>query len=76
VKKALAMATLAIELRPGSFQSATDQTEMKALLSEITESEVELEYYFVAARMAVAGKADEASLKAEPPDEVPRSATP
>ena len=70
------MATLAIELRPSPFQSASDQTDMKALLSEITESEVELEYYFVAARMAVAGKAEETSLKAERPDDVPRSATP
>jgi hypothetical protein len=49
---------------------------MGALLANITESEAELEYYFVAARLAIIGKAEEASLKAEPPDDVPRSATP
>ncbi len=39
---------------------------MKALLRETMESEVELAYYFIAARMAITGK----------PEEMARSATP
>ena len=58
VKKELAIATLAIELRPGPFQSASDQADMKALLDEIIESDVELAYYVRSARIAVTGKPD------------------
>jgi hypothetical protein len=58
VKKALAIATLAIELHPGPFQSASDQADMKALLDEIIESDVELAYYVRSARIAVTGKPD------------------
>lgn len=58
VKKALAIATLAIELRPGPFQSTSDQADMKALLDEIIESDVELAHYVRSARIAVTGKPD------------------
>jgi len=57
VKKALAIATL-IERQPGPFQSASDQTDMKHLLDRMIESDVELEHYARAARIAVTGKAD------------------
>jgi hypothetical protein len=56
VKKALAIATLAIELQPGPFQSTSDQADMKALLDEIIESDIELAYYVRAARITVTGK--------------------
>jgi hypothetical protein len=49
VKKALAIATLAIERRPGPFQSTSDQADMKDLLDRMIESDVELEYYARAA---------------------------
>jgi hypothetical protein len=39
---------------------------MKALLGEITESDVELKYYVIAAQLAITGQ----------PQEMPRSATP
>jgi hypothetical protein len=58
VKKALAIATLAIEQRPGSFQSTSDQTDMKELLSRMIDSDVELEHYARAARIAVTGEPD------------------
>ena len=58
VKKALAIATLAIELQPGPFQSTSDQADMKALLDEIIESDVELAHYVRSARIAVTGKPD------------------
>lgn len=58
VKTALAIATLAIEPQPGPFQSASDQTDMKHLLDRMIESDVELEHYARAARIAVTGKAD------------------
>jgi hypothetical protein len=66
VKNVLAMATLAVELRPGPFHSASDQADMKILLGEITESEVELAYYVIAAQLAITGQ----------PGAIPRSATP
>jgi hypothetical protein len=71
VKKALAMAAFAIELRPDRSQPISDHTDMKALLSEITGSEVEFEYHFVAVRMAISGKPEDASCEAGSPDEVP-----
>lgn len=58
VKKALAIATLAIEQQAGPFQSVSDQAEMKDLLAELIHSEAELEYYIHAARIAVTGKLD------------------
>jgi hypothetical protein len=66
VKKALAMATLAVEFRPCPFESASDQAEMKALLREITQSEVEFQYYSIAAQLAMTDQLEE----------VPRSAAP
>jgi hypothetical protein len=58
VKKALAIATLAIESKPGPFQSASDQADMKALLDELIVSDTELEHYARAARIAVSGEPD------------------
>lgn len=58
VKKALAIACLAIERQPGPFQSASDQTDIKALLDRMIESDVELEHYARAARIAVTGEPD------------------
>jgi hypothetical protein len=58
VKKALAIAVLAIEQQPGPFQSASDQSDMKALLDELIEGDVELEHYARAARIAVTGNPD------------------
>ena len=56
VKKALAIATLAIELRPVLSGSNSDHADMKVLLEEITESEVELAYYVIAAQIVITGK--------------------
>jgi hypothetical protein len=56
VKKALAIAVLAIERRPGPFQSASDQADMKALLDQLMESDTELASYVRAARIAVTGE--------------------
>ena len=58
VKKALAIATLAIEQRPGPFQSTSDQTDMKDLLDRMIKSDVEFEHYARAARIAVTGEPD------------------
>lgn len=58
VKKALAIATLAIEEQPGPFQSDSDLRDMKALLDEIIENDAELAYYAHAARIAVIGAPD------------------
>ena len=58
VKKALAIAVLAIERQPGPFQSASDQTDMKALLDELIESDTELAHYARAAKIAVTGDPD------------------
>ena len=56
VKKALAIATLVIERQPGPFQSVSDQTDMKALLDRLIESDTELAFYVKAARIAVTGE--------------------
>jgi hypothetical protein len=56
VKKALAIATLAIERKPGPFQPASDQADMKALLDTLIESDTELEFYVRTARVAVTGE--------------------
>jgi hypothetical protein len=58
VKKALAIAVLAIERQPGPFQSTSDQSDMKALLDRMIRGDVELEHYARAARIAVTGKTD------------------
>ncbi|EQB33889.1 MULTISPECIES: hypothetical protein [Sphingomonadaceae] len=55
VKKALAIAVLAIERQPGPFQSSSDQTDMKALLEDLIENDSELAHYARAARIAVTG---------------------
>jgi hypothetical protein len=58
VKKALAIATLAIERQPGPYQSSSDQRDMKALLDRLIDSDTELEHYARAARIAVTGQSD------------------
>lgn len=59
VKKALAIAVAAIERMPkGPFRSGSDMADMKALLSEMIESDVQLEHYARAARIAVTGRPD------------------
>ncbi|ESY71793.1 hypothetical protein X743_18870 [Mesorhizobium sp. LNHC252B00] len=58
VKKALAIAVLAIDRQPGPFQSTSDQSDMKALLDRMIHGDVELEHYARAARIAVTGKTD------------------
>jgi hypothetical protein len=55
VKKALAIAALAIERQPGEFQPFTDQADMKALLAVLIENDVELEHFGSSANMAVTG---------------------
>jgi len=58
VKKALAIAVLAIERQSGPFQSASDQSDMKALLDGLIENDTELAHYARAARIAVTGEPD------------------
>ncbi|MET3794336.1 hypothetical protein [Aquamicrobium terrae] len=58
VKKALAIAVLAIERMPGPFQSSSDQSDMKALLDSLIENDTELAHYTRSARIAVTGEAD------------------
>jgi hypothetical protein len=58
IRKALAIAILAIERQDGPFQSWSDRTDMKALLEEITTSDVQLAHYCRAARIAVTGSPD------------------
>jgi hypothetical protein len=55
VKKALAIAVRAIERKPGPFQSASDQADMKTLLDKLVPSDTELEHYARAAHIAVTG---------------------
>lgn len=57
VKKALAIAVLAIQRSPdGPFRSESDLTDIKSLLGEMIEADVELEHYARAARIAVTGQ--------------------
>ena len=56
VKKALAIAVLAMERQPGPLQSTSDQADMKALLDRLIESDTELAFYVRAARIAVKGE--------------------
>jgi hypothetical protein len=58
VKKALAIAVLAIDLQPGPFQSLSDQADMKLLLDRLIQSDTELATYARAARIAVTGEAE------------------
>ena len=58
VKKALAIAALAIDKQDGPLKSASDQADMKALLGELIGSETELEHYLRAARIVVLGETD------------------
>src|SRR5450432_4084395 len=58
VKKALAVAILAIEMQPDPLQSASDQTDMKSLLDRLIASDVELAGYLRAARIVVTGEPD------------------
>lgn len=58
VKKALAIAVLTIERQPRPFQSASDQTDMKALLDGLIENDMKLAHYARAARIAVTGEPD------------------
>ena len=58
VKKALAIAVLAIERQPGPFQSFSDQADMKAMLDRIIGSDGELAMYVRAAKIAVTGEPD------------------
>jgi hypothetical protein len=41
VKKALAIAVLAIERQPGPFQSVSDQSDRKMLLDDLIENDTE-----------------------------------
>lgn len=56
-KKALAIAGLTIERMPRPFQSGSDMTDMKGLLDQLIESDVELEHHARAAHIAVTGEA-------------------
>ena len=58
VKKALAIAVLAIERQPGPFQSSSDQAVLKSLLDALIESDTVLALYARSARIAVTGKPD------------------
>ena len=54
MKKALAIAVLAIERHPGGFSLVADRAAMKTLLDRVVvASDVELEPYVCAARIAV-----------------------
>ena len=58
VKKALAIAVLAIERQPGPFQSSSDRTDMKTLLDALIENDTVLANYARSARIAVIGEPD------------------
>ena len=59
MKKALAIAVLTIQRSPeGPYRSDSDLADMKDLLDELIESDVQLEHYARAARVAVAGDPD------------------
>jgi len=59
VKKALAIAVLTIQRSPEEpCRSDSDMKDMKGLLNEMIESDVQLEYYARAAQIAVTGKPD------------------
>ena len=57
VKKALAIAVLTIQRSPeGPFRSDSDMQDMKDLLDDMIASDIELEQYARAARIAVTGR--------------------
>ena len=58
VKKALAVAALAIEQTPGPLQSTSDLADIKALLDRLMESDTELAHYLRAARIVMTGRPD------------------
>lgn len=58
IKKALAIAVLAIERQAGPLQSGSDQVDMKALLDRLIENDAELAHYARSARIAVTGEPD------------------
>lgn len=58
VKKALAIAGLAIERQPEPFQSYSDMQDMKGLLDLLVPGDTELAFYARAARIAVTGDPD------------------
>ena len=58
VKKALAIAVLAIERQPGPFQSYSDMQDMKGLLDLLAPGDTELAFYARSARIAVTGNPD------------------
>lgn len=58
VKKALAIAVLAIERMPGPYQSFSDMADMKALMDALIGSDEELARYVRSARIAVTGEID------------------
>lgn len=58
MKKALAIAVLAIERQEGALQSASDMSDMKSLLGRLISSEAVFEHYIQAARIVVQGRPD------------------
>lgn len=59
VKKALAIAVATLQRMPdGPFRSDSDMADMKTLLDEMIESDVELAHYARSARIAVNGSPD------------------
>jgi len=58
VKKALAIAVLAIERQPGPFRSQSDQADMKDVLDRLIANDGELAHYARSARIAVTGELD------------------
>ena len=58
VKKALAIAILAIERQPGPFQPSSDRRDMKDVLDRLVPSDLELAYLMRSARIAVTGSPD------------------
>lgn len=55
IRKALAIAILAIERQPGPLQPVSDMTDMETLLETLTGSPEVLAHYTRAARIAVTG---------------------
>ncbi|MFD1911320.1 hypothetical protein [Halodurantibacterium flavum] len=56
VKKALAIAILAIERQPGALQPASDCQDMKTILGELVGNPAELAQLMRSARIAVTGQ--------------------
>lgn len=55
IKKALSIAVLAMERRPGPFQSGSDQADMKRLLDQLIASDAEMAHYARSARLVMDG---------------------